>query len=148
MVCYLFPCLALVILFHPTILNLQRRNQSNSLLIHKNLGRGLGLTVGSIITSAYGIRMAYLVFGVLAGATSLFYLVSYHLFLKNVEQSRTLSSDQSIFLNFKVIFFFQSRRKINCLFLLRYIEPKDTTTSVENKGNIDADRTVDNKTLP
>ena len=52
-------------------------------------GRGLGTTIGAVtVSSTHGIRSGYLVFGILAGATSVAYLISYHLFLKKMELKR------------------------------------------------------------
>lgn len=60
------------------------------------LGRGLGLTLGSVLTAEYGIRFTYLVFGIFAGVTSLSYIIVYHLFLRKIEQARLLSANQSL----------------------------------------------------
>jgi hypothetical protein len=60
------------------------------------LGRGMGLTLGSVLTAEYGIRFTYLVFGIFAGVTSLSYIIVYHLFLKKIEQARLLAANQSL----------------------------------------------------
>lgn len=60
------------------------------------LGRGLGLTLGSVLTAEYGIRFTYLVFGIFAGVTSLSYIIVYHLFLRKIEKARLLSANQSL----------------------------------------------------
>ncbi|XP_046440928.1 uncharacterized protein LOC124191923 [Daphnia pulex] len=57
-------------------------------------GRGMGLTLGSVLTAEYGIRFTYLVFGIFAGVTSLSYIIVYHLFLKKIEQARLLAANQ------------------------------------------------------
>ena len=44
--------------------------------------------MGSILTSAYGIRFTYLMFSLLAGVTSLSYLITYRLFLRKIEEAR------------------------------------------------------------
>ena len=51
-------------------------------------GRGLGSSIGSAVISAFGIRTAYLAFGIAAGVTSVVYLFVYQTFLKKYEQQR------------------------------------------------------------
>ena len=64
-------------------------------------GRGLGTTIGAItVASANGIRSGYLVFGILAAATAVAYLISYNLLLKNIEIKRLSPSDKAIDSNY------------------------------------------------
>ena len=51
-------------------------------------GRALGLTIGSLLVAAYGLRFAYLTLGILAAGTSFFYLIAYHSVLKKMEKKR------------------------------------------------------------
>lgn len=51
-------------------------------------GRALGLTIGSLLVAAYGLRFAYLAIGILAAGTSVFYLIAYHSVLRKMEQKR------------------------------------------------------------
>lgn len=51
-------------------------------------GRTLGTTIGSSLLSTQGMRLNYLIFGVLSGSTAVIYMVIYHLVLKKVERNR------------------------------------------------------------
>ena len=62
-----------------------------------NIGRAIGLTIGSILIAEFGIRVAYLTLGILAGVTSIIYLASYHLWLKKIEHNRINSTKQGNF---------------------------------------------------
>jgi hypothetical protein len=52
--------------------------------------------MGSILIAEFGIRVAYLTLGILAGVTSTLYLITYHFWLKKIEQRRINSIKKGI----------------------------------------------------
>lgn len=58
----------------------------HNLALHK--GRTLGTTIGSSLLSTQGMRLNYLIFGVLSGFTAILYMVIYHSVLKRMEKKR------------------------------------------------------------
>lgn len=52
------------------------------------VGRGFGTAMGSVLTHKYGLRIAYMIGGCLAGVTAIVYLILYRLFLKKIREDR------------------------------------------------------------
>jgi hypothetical protein len=58
-------------------------------------GRGLGTSLGSAVISKFGIRKTYLAFAVTSGLTCVLYWLTYHAWLKRIEQKRLTSKSNS-----------------------------------------------------
>ena len=58
-------------------------------------GRTLGTTIGSSLLSKNGMRLSYLVFGIVSGVTAIFYFTTYHGFLSNIQKSRLCGPEKT-----------------------------------------------------
>lgn len=59
-------------------------------------GRGFGTAIGSALTHRYGLRIAYMLGGCLAGVTAIVYFILYRLFLKKIREDRMAIKSEAI----------------------------------------------------